>query len=348
MRKNLLLALLLLSTALGAFLLVVLSPRPSAFTPSIARFYSLGTFLHFQVWGARAPGALEAAKAFVADVDRRFSRYSSSSDTRILAQAAGKEEISLSGESLFLFSQALEYARLTEGAFDPTIGPLTALWNIGTPEEQLPSPEAIRKALKLVNYEDLLVFPQRGTALLAREGQLPDFGGIAKGYAGDGVRKILEEHGISQGLLDLGGNIVALGNKPGGAPWKIGIQNPLEPRGNYLGILSVSDTSVVTSGNYERYFEKEGKRYHHILDPRTGYPASQNLLSVTVTSESALQGDALSTGLYVLGLSRGMELAKKLEAVEALFVTSDRRVIATSGIARHFILTEESFSLEIR
>ncbi len=348
MKKNLLLSLILFFVALGIFLCMTLFPRPSSFTPSSVQFYALGTFIRLQAWGAEAPEALKAAETSIREVEKRFSRYRASSEVALLSGSSGEGEKPFSAESLFVLSEALRYAELTKGAFDPTIGPLTKLWSIGTPEERLPSPETIEKARNLVDYRDFRIFPDRGTALLARKGQALDLGGIAKGYAGDKARKVLEEHGISRALLDMGGNIVTLGTKPGGAPWKIGIQNPLEPRGNYLGILSLSEASVVTSGNYERYFEKDGKRYHHILDPRTGYPASQNLLSVTVMSESSLSGDALSTGLYVLGLERGLELAESLEGVEALFVTSDRRVLGTSGMASCFTLTEGSFSFEIR
>lgn len=341
-----LLPLLLLLLAFGGFVVFVIARTPSSFSPSSLEFYALGTFIRLQTWGKEAPKALEEARSVVAEVEKRFSRFTPRSDAGTLEQTAGHEEHPFSEESLFLFSKALEYARRTQGAFDPTLGALTRLWEIGTPEERIPSPEEIREALQTVGYEDLHVFPERGTALLARKAQIPDFGGIAKGYAGDRVRDILKSHGISQGLINMGGNITVLGNKPGGAPWKIGIQNPLEPRGVFLGILSLADMSVVTSGNYERYFEEEGVRYHHILDPRTGYPASQELLSVTVVCEDALEGDALATGLYVLGLSEGMELAENLEGVEALFVTSDRRVLGTSGIPKIFMLTQGSFTFE--
>jgi thiamine biosynthesis lipoprotein len=341
-----LLPLLLLLLAFGGFVVFVILPTPSSFPPSSLEFYALGTFIRLQAWGKQAPKALAEAQKAVEDVERRFSRFNPLSEAGMLEQKAGKEEHPFSEESLFLFSKALEYAQRTEGAFDPTLGALTRLWGIGTPEERIPSEEEIQEALKAVGYKDLHLFPERGTAMLARKGQIPDFGGIAKGYAGDRVRDILKSHGISQGLINMGGNITVLGNKPGGAPWKIGIQNPLEPRGAFLGILSLAEISVVTSGNYERYFEEEGIRYHHILDPRTGHPASQELLSVTVICKDALEGDALATGLYVLGLSQGIKLAENLEGVEALFVTSDRRVLGTSGIPEIFMLTQESFTFE--
>jgi thiamine biosynthesis lipoprotein len=348
MKKNLSAALLFLLAIFGSAAFLLFMPERFSSKPSSEEFYALGTFIRFQAWGENAPEALEAARISVQALENRFSLFSPSSEVAILNSAAGLEERSFPEETLFLFSKALEYAKHTKGAFDPTIGPLTQLWGIGTAKEGVPSPEEIEKALGLVDYQNFQIFPERGTAALPRKGQAVDLGAIAKGYAGDVVREVLEKHAISQALIDMGGNIVTLGSKPGGSPWRIGIQNPLEPRGKYIGILSLSNASVVTSGNYERYFEKDGKRYHHIFDPFTGYPASQELLSVTVISPSSLQADALSTGLYVLGLSRGIQLATDLEGVEALFVTSDRRVVGTSGTASIFTLTEGSFSLEIR
>ena len=214
MNTKRLLPLLLLLMAFGGFVVFVIFPTPSYFSPSSLDFYALGTFVHFQAWGAEAPEALEAARKAVEDVEKRFSRFNSLSDAGTLEKTAGKEEHTFSGESLFLFSKAREYAQHTKGAFDPTLGALTRLWGIGTPEERIPSEEEIQDALITVGYEDLHVFPERGTAFLARKGQIPDFGGIAKGYAGDRVRDILKNHEVSQGLINIGGNITVLGNKP--------------------------------------------------------------------------------------------------------------------------------------
>jgi len=157
------LPLLLLLVAFGGFVVFVILPSPSSFSPSSLEFYALGTFVRFQAWGAEAPKALEEARRAVEEVERRFSRFSALSDAAILEQNAGKSEYLFSEESLFLFSRALEYARYTEGAFDPTLGALTRLWGIGTPEEHLPSPEEIQETLQTVGYEDLHIFPERGT-----------------------------------------------------------------------------------------------------------------------------------------------------------------------------------------
>ena len=156
---------------------------------------------------------------------------------------------------------------------------------------------------------------------------------------------ILKKHGNKQAIINLGGNVYAYGEKANKADWKIGVQNPLSTRGEYLGIASVKNKTVVTSGTYERYFEQDGVIYHHILDPQTGYPVENNLLSVTIITDSSMAADALSTISFALGVEEGLKLIESIEGTEALYVTEDKELYSTSGFLDHFELTDESFTI---
>jgi thiamine biosynthesis lipoprotein len=238
---------------------------------------------------------------------------------------------------------ALEVSRLSGGAFDITAAPLVALWSVTAQHPAVPPEDALAQKRDLIDFNCLTLDAASGSARLARQGQMVDLGGIAKGYAADQALEVYRRRGISTAMIDLGGNIALLGSKEDGAPWGVGIQDPDAPRGECLGLLSLTDKSVVTSGDYERFFEAGGKRYHHILDPRTGYPAESGLRSVTVVAEKSMVADGLSTALFVLGLERGLALLDSIRAgtktsqgyssVEVLFITAAGKVHLTPGLA---------------
>ena len=199
--------------------------------------------------------------------------------------------------------------------------------------------------MKLVNYNDVILDESNNSIMLKHKKQALDVGGIAKGFAADEVRDIFYKHKIKSALIDLGGNIFALGSKDDGTPWKVGIQNPFKPRGEYIGILSVKNKSVVTSGNYERYFMKDGKRFHHIIDPKTGYPSQSKIISATIISDNSIDGDGLSTGVYIIGIDKAMEIIEAIDGIDAIFITEDKKVYTTSGIDKNILtLTDEEFS----
>jgi len=158
----------------------------------------------------------------------------------------------------------------------------------------------------------------------------------------------LIDNKINSALINLGGNVFALGSKVDGTSWNIGLQNPLDTRGQYIGTISVTDKSVVTSGNYERFFIVDGKRYHHIFDPKTGYPSEAGLISTTIVSDKSIDGDALSTSTYILGLEKGLKLIESIKGVDAIFITNDKKVYVTTGIKDDFNLTNKEFIYEKR
>jgi thiamine biosynthesis lipoprotein len=262
---------------------------------------------------------------------------------------AGVAPVKVSDDLLKVLERALYYAELSDGAFDPTIGPLVALWGIGTDSQRLPGEDEIAAALELVNWHDLLVYRQAGTVFLRREGMALDLGAIAKGYAGDEAVRIAKEGKVQRAIVDLGGNIVVLGwrGKQGKEPlpWRVGVQNPLSERGAHIGVLPVHDTSIVTSGVYERYFELDGKRYHHLFSTTDGYPVENGLLSVTIITERSIEADALSTVVFTLGFERGRAFIESIPGAEAIFVFDDCSVRITSGLVGVFSLTDDAFTV---
>lgn len=241
------------------------------------------------------------------------------------------QPVSVSDDTLTLLHTALSFSRLTEGKIDPTIGPVTKLWDFSVSSAGLiPSPGDLSEALSHVGYENILI--DGDTVCLPDPQAEIDLGFIAKGYIADRIKEYLLSRGVKSATINLGGNVLAIGTRPDGSPFRIGIQEPFAPEGTTALVLPVTDLSVVSSGIYERYFEYDGIIYHHILDTKTGYPVQNNLFEVTVLSQSSMDGDALSTTCFLLGLEDGMALIESLENTEAVFITSDGLVHASSGL----------------
>jgi thiamine biosynthesis lipoprotein len=268
-------------------------------------------------------------------------------DTEIdrINRNAGKSATVVSGELLDLLEHARAYAGISGGAFDPTVGPLVKLWGIGGDDPRVPGREEIATALALTDYRDLVIDREAGTAFLRRPGQALDLGAIAKGYAADQAVSVAEKAGVRRAIIDLGGNVFAWGERRRGEAWRIGIQDPRQERGVSLGTLRVSNKSVVTSGVYERYFEEGGKRYHHILSTKDGYPVENGLIAVTVTADLSMDADALSTAIFALGYEKGRALVETRPGAEAVFVFEDSRVILSSGMGEFFTLTSKDYRI---
>lgn len=307
--------------------------------------YTMGTIAQFKVFGKNAEKAVDSAVDRLNEIDDRLSVFKEHSEISKINAGSGEIPCKVSGDTFFLLNKSLEYSRLLEGTFDPTIRPLVNLWSIGTNNENIPEEKDIKEKLKLVNYKDAILNYDEQTIMLKHKHQSIDLGGIAKGYAADEVRDIFVKNHINSAIIDLGGNIFALGKKTDGTLWNVGIQNPLKPRGEFIGILNIKDKSVVTSGDYEKYFIKNGKKYHHIIDPRTGYPSESRLMSATIISDNSLDGDGLSTGVYILGVDKAMKLIEPMKGIDAIFIDEDKKVYATSGISDSFILTNSEYEI---
>jgi thiamine biosynthesis lipoprotein len=272
-----------------------------------------------------------------------MSMYLPNSEVSRVNTAAGRGAVPVSEETFRLLQRAAEFADLGRGAFDPTIGPLVNLWNIGSGEESVPETGELKEALELVNYRKLR-FEEKGLKVfLEKTGMSLDLGGIAKGHAADRMVDYLRGKGAPAGIVNLGGNVYAFGKKPTGGPWKIGIQSPYDNRGVYMGIVEIDEGVVVTSGKYERFFIENGVRYHHILSTIDGFPIENGLASVTILSSDATAADALSTLVFALGLEEGLKLTETLEGVEGIFITEEKTVFTTPGLRDSFKLTDEEF-----
>lgn len=278
------------------------------------------------------------------EIEQVFSVRIAASTISQVNQAAGIAAVAVPEEVLLVLQQALDIAKKTGGAFDPTIGPLVDLWDIGGDNSQVPSQEAIDHARSLVDWRLVEIDSQRGTVYLPKQGMALDLGGIAKGYAADELVAMVQEAGLKRGLFDLGGNIYAFGTKADGTPWRVGVKDPAQPGGSPALALAVQDRSVVTSGMYERFFEQEGIRYHHILNPATGYPVWNDIQSVTIVSKSSLLADALSTSVFVLGREKGLALLESEDA-EGVIIGEDNLVYPTSGIADQLSVVVSRYQL---
>ena len=230
-----------------------------------------------------------------------------------------------------IIENSLEYSEMSNGAFDITIAPLTSLWNINENTGFIPSEKEIKKTLKHIDYNTISVLEDKVT--LSDKKTEIDLGGIAKGFVADKLKSFMISEGVTSAIIDLGGNILTIGGKSDEEGFNIGIKKPFSKNAtDYAATIKITDKSVVTSGIYERYFEKEGKIYHHILDTKTGYPVENNLYSVTIISDNSEEGDALSTTAFALGLQDGKKLINSLEHTEAIFITNKNKVILTKGL----------------
>ena len=298
-------------------------------------FFAMNTYMTFTAYGEQAEDALADARVRVEEVEALWSVTDEGSEI-YRANHSGGEPVNVSEETAELVSFALEMAEKTDGALEPTIYPVLRAWGFTTDTKQVPSQEEIDALLEDVGHEKITL---DGTLLTVPEGMELDLGAVGKGYAGDLAAEAVRARGIECAILSLGGNIQAVGSRPDGTDWRVGLRSPWED--GTLGVLRVSDQAVVTSGGYENYFEdKDGNVYWHILDPETGYPAKSGLLSVTIICPQGRMGDALSTALFVMGPQKAEEYWRENGDFEMILVTEEGEILITEGVADHFTLSE--------
>lgn len=298
--------------------------------------FAMDTVMQFTLYSENGEQLLIDAEQEIRRLERLFSVTMEDSEIAQLNQQAGLGGVSLSEDTLKVLMRGKEIGELTNQAFDITISPVVKAWGFTTNgEKHIPSTKTLENLLPLTNAKDLVINKDVATAELLKKGMAVDLGGIAKGYTSDAVTALLKENGVTSGLFSLGGNISAIGTKPNGQKWKIAIENPLDAN-DYVGLLEVENCSVITSGGYQRYFEENGKRYHHIIDSKTGYPADSGLLSVTIISKDGTKADGLSTALFVMGLEEAVNLWRNSNDFGAVFITTDGKVIATEDAATFF------------
>jgi thiamine biosynthesis lipoprotein len=311
-------------------------------------FFGMGTVITNKVYGEHAEDAIRAARDETDRLEGILSRFIPASDIGRLNAAAGTGCVQLSPEAYEVLSWAVRFSECSRGRFDITVAPLIALWSEAKEIRRPPVKERIAETLKLVNYTDVILDggdSAERTAMLRRAGQAVDLGGIGKGFAADRILDTYRTLGITSAFTNFGGNVAVLGTKPDGSPWNIGIQHPRKAD-SLIGAISVTDRSVVTSGDYQRYFTgADEKRYHHILDPECGYPAESGLISATVVCQSSMAADALSTALFVTGIKNGFDKVLGMlgcfPGAEAVLIDINMTIYVTGGLWGNFRACED-------
>ncbi|MDO4326002.1 MAG: FAD:protein FMN transferase [bacterium] len=293
----------------------------------------MDTYITMTAYGRDAETALSDAEDKLIELEQLWSVTDPDSDIYAVNHSDG-QPVSVNEETAELLSFALQMAEEANGALEPTIYPVLTAWGFTTEENRVPSDAEITELLKNVGYERIR---QEDMTVQLESGMMLDLGAVGKGYAGDLAAQVLKDNGITSALLDLGGNIQAVGTKPDGSPWRLGLRDPFS--GGTLGVLEISNQAVVTSGAYERYFiGEDGKHYGHIIDPTTGHPAESGLASATVIADEGRLCDALSTSLYVMGMEHAIEYWQQHQNFEMILITENGEIYLTDGVADSFVL----------
>ncbi|MEY8320538.1 FAD:protein FMN transferase [Lachnospiraceae bacterium 46-61] len=304
------------------------------------QMFAMDTFIDLKAQGENGEKALLEAEKEINRLERLFSTTMEQSEIFAVNQYAAKQPVSVSQDTFDLIEKAKEYYSITEGAFDITIAPVVKAWGFTEEVKRVPSDEEIQQKLQLVDNNKLHIDKQNSTVYLENEYMSIDLGGIAKGYASDKVNEILKKNNISSAVISLGGNVSVTGKRQDGTKWRVAVQDPMNNEG-YVGILNVENTSIITSGVYQRFFEQNGKKYHHIIDTKTGKPTQNGLLSVTIVCDNGAMADALSTSVMVAGLQKGSELWRKLSNFGMILITDSNEMYISEDIVDIFELSDD-------
>lgn len=302
--------------------------------PAEKTVFAMDTYMKLTAYGNNGSEAISASEKKISELEKLWSVTDENSEIFSINNSGGKP-VSLSRDTADLLSLSLEISEMTDGALDCTMYPVLKEWGFTTGEYKIPDDEKIAELLENTGYENIAF---DGANVTMPENFQIDLGAVGKGFTGDIVSEIMRENGVTSALLDLGGNIQTVGNKPDGTPWKIGLRDPLGD--GLFGVLELSDKAAVTSGGYERYFVGEdGETYWHILDPETGKPAKSGIISATAVGKNGGVCDALSTSLFVMGLQKSEEFWKRHGSqldFEMVLVTEDGRIFITEGLEKSF------------
>lgn len=304
--------------------------KPKQTKPVSRSDFLLNTFVTITLYDSGDESILDSCIELCREYENRFSKTISSSEIyQLNHRKPGNDTVSLSEDTARLLRTGLSYCERSGGSFDLTIEPLSTLWDFSSGKAIVPPAEQIADAAAKVDYRNLQL---DGTSLtfLSPDTTL-DLGSIAKGFIADRLKEFLISKGVKSAIINLGGNVLCVGAKPDGSPFLIGLQMPFEDHNTTFANLEICDSSVVSSGVYERHFIQDGVNYHHLLNPKTGYPYDNGLISVTIVSPDSVDGDALSTTCFSLGLEKGMDLVNSLDGIYAFFMTEDKTVHYSEG-----------------
>lgn len=306
--------------------------------------FVMSTTVSQMAYGLRADAAMaEVEKRFRAFEDE-FSLFHEDSDIAKINAAAGKQPVAVSGETYDLLRRSVALSSQSNGAFDITIAPLTLLWGITTDHPKVPAQAQIDAVLPLIGDDSIQFDDANKTVFLPKEGQGIDLGGIAKGTACTVAEQVYDEYGIKSAILNIGGNVYVRGHKPDGSLYRIGFRTPLKDASTYIASITMEDKVMAVSGGYERYFEENGVRYHHILSGRTGYPAESDIVSVGAIAADGTVADFYSTTMFVWGSQKVEEFMRTNTEVAVIMLTSDGRLVVSSSLKDSFALNEEQGS----
>ena len=314
--------------------------------PISATAIKLNTAVTVTIYDSKDKNLLTECMNLCDKYEKVFSRTASDSELyqlnhRELAPVEGTEDTyQVSDDLAELVSEGLDYSELSKGAFDIAIEPLTSLWDFTAEDPQVPEDSLIQAALPKCDYHNISVDKDKNEITLKTDDTAIELGAIAKGYIADRLKDYLVSQNVKSAIINLGGNVLCIGEKPNNSAFKIGIQKPFADRSETIAVMDIKDKSVVSSGIYERCFEQNGTLYHHLLNPETGYPYDNGLIAVTIISDKSVDGDALSTTCFALGLEDGMKLAESLDDVQAFFVTSDYEIHYTKDFRKKIKVTE--------
>lgn len=316
--------------------------------PVSRQYYIFDTVVNIKLFeDPKAEEHLNHIDTMLKTLDEELSRTLETSQLYDVNKEAGKKAIQVSEDTFDVVKRSLYYSVESKGLFDPTVGGLVDLWNIGHEGAHVPDKARLEKEKSLVGYKDVVLDESKRTVYLKRPGMILDLGGIGKGYAADRVADYLRDEGVKSGLVDLGGSsIIVIGSKPNGEKWNVGLQDPDQTRGISVGVIQLADQVIDTSGIYERYFVENGVMYHHILDPRSGYPSQNDLKSVTILADNATDADALSTYVYIMGKDEGLKYIESLgDNTQAMFITKDDKIYITPGLKGKFQVDSDQYQL---
>ncbi|MEM1483942.1 FAD:protein FMN transferase [Oscillospiraceae bacterium PP1C4] len=331
-----LLALLAVAIALLGYIQIRQSTKPVSGTS-----FLMNTVVEYKLYGKNAQKAKDQLEQALTDIENKMSMYKEASEISLLNQKSGVDFVPLSQDTFALLARCVGFGNRSEGVFDVTIAPLIKEWRITSENPKVPDAQKISDLLKLVDYRDILLNGQDFSAKLARKGQAVDLGGIAKGYASDVLRRVAKENGISSGYVSIGGNLMVIGAKPGGEPFKFGVRDPRGGANDYIAVITLPDSTMSTSGDYERYFEQDGVRYHHILDPKTGSPALTDLISVSVVTPDGAYADFMSTYLLIKGKEFTLANLDSLNC-GLIVVDKDKNVYVSKSLKGSFTPSDDT------
>lgn len=305
--------------------------------------FAMDTYMTVSAYGDKGQAAVEAA---VKEINRLDALLSTGKEDSEVSQLNRTGKGKLSKDTDALLKEALDLYESTGNAYDISIYPVMKLWGFTDGNYKVPSEKDLQKALSLVGADGVSYDPAKKTVSFTRDGMAIDFGGIAKGYTSGRVSEIFKEQGITSGLVNLGGNVQTVGLKPDGSEWNIGIQDP-EDTNSMLGVVQTHDKAVITSGGYERNFEEDGVTYHHIIDPKTGYPADSGLTSVTIVSDNGTLADGLSTSLFILGKDGAVQYwSSHKKDFDFILYEKDGTLVVSEGLKDAFTPRNETAEIE--